>query len=300
MIQMQISKTPRRMESDDSTLVHSSVVVERAIRAFVEDAHSRGVVACVQALDDYPLNDVQRTTIVATYDRYRSYDTDLWTRLIDALYGARAIDDGTFQEWNDRRARDASFDERRLLESRQVRASTTGHVCRADGGHVEPLDSDDSTRIPLQLCGALDDLDDLNERHERAIDCIASKTEGLCEYVSELDRAVGDLRSALEHIHCQCAHKAQSPQSQRAPKPVELHYRRVDDEPQQIQFFGPSTFAARELLKPLGATWNASNRRWNVSKENGEQFMTEHAGRFVFRHVDSTDADAPGSPRMLL
>jgi hypothetical protein len=289
------------MESGDSTLVHSSVVVERAIRAFVDDAHSRGVVACVQAIDDYRLDDLQRTTIVATHDRYRSYDTDLWTRLIDALYGARAIDDGTFHAWNDRRARDASFDERRLLESRQVRASTTtGHACRADDDHVEPLDSDDSTRLPLQLCGALDDIDDLNERHERAIACIASKTDGLCEYVSELDRAVGDLRSALEHTHCQCAHKAQSPQSLRAPKPVELHYRRVDDEPQQIQFFGPSTFAAREFLKPLGATWNASNRRWVVSKEKGEQFMTEHAGRFVFRHADSTDGDAHGSPRMLL
>jgi hypothetical protein len=285
------------MESGDSTLVHSSVVVELAIRAFVADAHARGVGACVQAIDDYRLDDVQRTTIVATHDRYRSYDTDLWTRLIDALYGACAIDDATFQEWNDRRAGDASFDERRLLESRQVRAPTTGHACRAEDDHVEPLDSDDSIRIPLQLCGALDDL---NERHERAIACIASKTDGLCEYVSELDRAVGDLRSALEHILLQCEHKEQSPTFQRAPKPVELHYRRVDDEPAQIQFFGPSTFAARELLKPLGATWNASNRRWIVSKEKGEQFMTEHAGRFVFRHVDSTDGDAHGSQRMLL
>ena len=136
MIQIQtnrkrVSVTSLYMGSD-YTDISDSVVVrneasDRSIHAFVDDSHAKGVSSCVCAIDDYQLDEVQRRLIVVAYDRYRHYDTDLWTRLVDSLYCARAIDNSAFNDWNARRSHDASFDERRLVE-RRVRRVRDIHV----------------------------------------------------------------------------------------------------------------------------------------------------------------------------
>jgi len=243
---------------------------------FLADAHRLGVESCVSTLACYHLNDAHRATIAATYVRFRSLETDHWMRMLDALFQRQLLDRRVFQRWNERSATESSFDERRLRESRSHDATCSDPPAdriRSSIAHWEPLDE----MIPtsLQLYSALDEWDDVQTQQHRRMGEVVAMVEWIVESMVSVDLDVTDLRMLVEAVEAQLRHMKVG----RAHTPIEMHYRRVDD---QLQFVGPSTYLAKDVLKSFGATWVAAHRMWVLSTAQGAQFMTAHARQFAF------------------
>lgn len=265
-----------RPEIDARVVDATATADARAFDGFLADAHATGVASCVRNLGQYALDEARRELVIAIYDRYKHCETDHWTRMLDSLHHARAIDSRVFQVWNDRRDTDASFDELRLVKAREG-AKVDAQPTASDD---DATDDASHAPTPFQLHSAIEELGDVDDRQDRDLRSIVEMVEWLYEYVADFDLDMRDLRLVIGSMNAQL-HNARGA---RSSKQVEVQYRLVDDHG-QIQFCGPSTFIVKDLLKPLGATWIATSRMWVLSKERGEQFMQEHATQFAFSRV---------------
>jgi len=223
---------------------------------FLHDAHADGVAACVAKLAQYPLSEAQVAAIRTAYTRDQGVRVDLWTRMLDSLHLARVIDSGTFQRLNAKRIVSASYDERCI--------------------HPTPFDDDDpcrDSRVLSQLYRLHESHSHVDERRAHDVDQLVQRFDWLYGQVERLSGEVEGLTALVQHLR-----------STRPARPLDVQFR-VVDEHDQMQFFGSSTFAIKDHLKPLGATWLAPSRMWVVSTDKGRAFMRERAAEFTFIQV---------------